>query len=262
LGRDPDEPQSEAIATEWKPCARVCGSAARAVRLRPLTRMLSVTLRIANWNSDCSSQKIFLCVNPRSFFGESNMKKLLVAIALTTLIVPSAFAGQLIVNGGFETGSLSPWFNARNFCSGNCAAWSVTNTNPHSGTFSAVDVGNIELRQNFTATLGSSVTDISFWVDSQAGINAFDLFYTDGTDDEFVASSTSNVWTFEDVTSFVDTSKTLMGFSIFGVSPGFTTYVDDVSITAGTSVPEPGSLLLLGGGILAVASSLRRRLRF
>jgi PEP-CTERM motif len=189
------------------------------------------------------------------------VKKLLVVIGLAMLMLPSAFAGELIVNGGFESGDLSPWFNAKNFCAGTCVNWVVTNTNPHSGTFSAVDTGNIELRQNFTPTPGSQITNASFWIDSQSGLNAFDLFYTDGTDAEFVVTPTANVWTFEDVTSFVDPSKILMGFSVYGASPDFVTYLDDVSITSsGGSVPEPASLLMLGSGLLAVAGSIRRKL--
>jgi hypothetical protein len=190
---------------------------------------------------------------------EESMKKLLLVMCLGMLMTTSAFAGQLIVNGGFETGSLSPWFNGRNFCGGTCSLWAVTTTNPHTGLFSAMDVGNIELRQNFTPTAGSSITDVSFWIFSGAGFNAFDLFYTDGTDKEFVVSPTPNVWTFEDVTSSVDKTKTLMGFSVFGTSPGFTTFIDDASVTS--TVPEPASLLMMGGGIFALAGSVRRKLR-
>ncbi len=60
-----------------------------------------------------------------------------------------------------------------------------------------MNVGNIELRQNFTPTLGSKITDVSFWIFSEGGINAFDLHYADGTDDEFIAGPTPNVWTLE-----------------------------------------------------------------
>lgn len=186
------------------------------------------------------------------------MKKLFLVTCLAMLMATSAFAGQLIVNGGFETGGLSPWFNGRDFCGGTCSLWAVTATNPHTGLFSAMDIGNIELKQTFTPTPGSSITGVSFWIFSGAGLNAFDLFYTDGTDAEFTVLPTPDVWTFEDVTSSVDTTKTLMGFSVFGTDPSFTTFVDDVSVTS--AVPEPSSLLMIGGGILALAGSVRRKL--
>jgi hypothetical protein len=122
-----------------------------------------------------------------------------------------------------------------------------------------MDVDNIELRQNFTPTSGSKITNVSFWIFCQGGLNSFDLFYTDGTDDEFATFPTPNVSTLEDVTSSVDTTKTLMGFSIFGTDLSFTTFVDDVSITS--AIPEPSSLLMLGGGIFALAGSVHRKLR-
>ena len=186
------------------------------------------------------------------------MKKFLLVFALAMLTATSAFAGQLLQNGGFESGSLSPWYNARNFCFGTCVNWNVSTTNPYAGTYSATDEGNIELRQDFAATPGSMITNISFYVDSAAGIDAFDLFYSDGTDNEFVVFPTAGVWTYENVTSFVDTTKSLTGFSIFGASPNIVTYVDNASITS--AVPEPSSLLMLGSGIFALAGAIRRRL--
>jgi hypothetical protein len=191
------------------------------------------------------------------------MRKLVLCCFLLALATTAAVADtQLLSNPGFETGSLSPWFNARDFCSNVCSPWAVTNTNPHSGTFSAVDTGNIELRQDFTATPGSQITNISFWINSQNGFNAFDLFYTDGSDQEFVVFPTANVWTFENVTADVDTSKTLSGFSIFGTDPSFVTYVDDASITAsGTTTPEPATLTMLGSGLLAAFGAARRRMK-
>ncbi len=122
-----------------------------------------------------------------------------------------------------------------------------------------MDTGNIELRQDFTPTPGSLITNVSFWVDSQPGVDAVDFFYTDSSDEEFVVFPTANVWTLENVTSDVNKGKTLMGFSIWGADPNWITYVDDASVT--TSVPEPSTLIMLGGGALAMLGKLGRRLK-
>jgi hypothetical protein len=188
------------------------------------------------------------------------MKRLLFAFALATLLLGSAFADELIVNGGFESGVLSPWFNGRDFCGGNCVPWNVNNTNPHTGMFSAMDVGNIELRQNFNPTPASMITNVSFWVNNSAGVDAVDFFYTDNSDEEFVVFTTPGIWNLADVTSDLDLGKTLSGFSIWGCDPACTTFVDDVSITTNVATPEPGTLVMLGSGVLAFAGALRRKI--
>ena len=187
------------------------------------------------------------------------MKKALLALVFLTLFVGVAFADtELLTNGGFESGALSPWYVARDFCSGTCSPWAVTNSNPHSGTYSAMDVGNIELRQDFTPTPGSQITNVSFWIYTNAPASAFDFFYTDNSDEEFVIFAPQNTWTLETVTADVDPGKTLSGFSIWGASPALTTYLDDISITA---TPEPSTLVLLGGSAMALCGNLRRRMK-
>jgi len=177
---------------------------------------------------------------------------LLLALAATPLL-----ATELLQNPGFESGVLSPWYQARDFCSGTCVNWNASKLNPHTGTYSAMDEGNIELRQDFAATPGSQITNVSFWVNTDSGVDAVDFFYTDSSDEEFVVFSNANTWTLENVTSDVNTGKTLMGFSIWGSGPNHITYVDDASIDA---VPEPGTLVMLGSGVLAVVAGLRRKL--
>jgi hypothetical protein len=197
----------------------------------------------------------------RSVVPGGEMKKILFALAVATLLVSSSFAGELLANPGFESGALNPWFTARaQFCFSTCIPWAVTNTVVHSGSFSATDVGNIEMQQNFTPTAGSAISSVSLWINNSAGVDAADFFYTDGSDQEFVFFSTPGIWNLVDLTSDVDTTKILSGFSVWGCSPDCVTYVDDASIMAATTTPEPGSLIMLGSGILAAAGALRRKL--
>lgn len=189
------------------------------------------------------------------------MKRILCALAMALLFAGAAYADELIVNGGFETGNLSPWYNARNFCGGTCQDWGVTNSNSHAGTFSAMDIGNIELRQDITPTLGSLITSATFWVNNSAGVDAVDFFYSDNTDEEFVVFTNPGVWNLADVTADINLSKTLVGFSIWGCDASCVTFVDDVSLqTSGGGVPEPGTLVMLGSGVLATAGLFRRKM--
>jgi hypothetical protein len=191
---------------------------------------------------------------------EDALKKALLALLFLVLFAGVALADtELLQNGGFESGVLAPWTNARDFCNnGTCSAWAVSTSNPHTGTYSAMSIGNFELRQDFTPTPGSQITNVSFWIYTSAPATAFDFFYTDSSDEESVIFAPQNTWTEETVTAHVDTGKTLSGFSIWGASPSITTYVDDVSITA---TPEPATLVLLGGSALAVCGNLRRRMK-
>jgi hypothetical protein len=74
----------------------------------------------------------------------------------------------MIINGGFETGSLSPWI--RTTPNGACAGspGQVDNQSPHTGTYDLSDGSNgcaDEISQQFTATAGQ-IYVVSFWLQS------------------------------------------------------------------------------------------------
>lgn len=199
------------------------------------------------------------------------MKKLFAVAFVAAFLVGTTqlFAGNILTNPGFESDTLDPWFNARDSCSSPCAPWTVVSGNPHSGTYSAMDIGNIELRQNFTPVAVSSITDVSFWVEHPDGgflPMAFDFFYTNSTDSEFVVFTTDGNYDFFDVTADLTPGLTLDGISFWGFNggpPGSSdkTYLDDVSIIAnGGTTPEPSSLIMFGSGLLMGAGALRRKL--
>jgi hypothetical protein len=170
-----------------------------------------------------------------------------------------AGATNILVNPGFETGALGPWFQDRVVTLGG-EDWNVTSADAHSGAFSATDIGNKEIRQNFPGVPGSLITDISFWTkheNSVIGAKLFvDLFYTDHSETQIPDLVTIGTeWEFFDVTSFLDTSKTLSGISFFGNS-ATRTFADDFVIA---KVPEPSTLALFASSLVALGAAGRRR---
>ena len=159
----------------------------------------------------------------------------MVSVLLNQAIVPAG-GTDILQNSGFESGTLSPWFNARNFCSAFCEAWGDILFHPIQGTWDAANQGNMEMEQNFTATDTSTITRVAYWVrQPNDGIaEAFDFFYTDGSDEEFVVFLSGASWQEFDVTSDVAAGKSLNGFSVWGYSSSATdqplTFIDGAEI--------------------------------
>lgn len=180
------------------------------------------------------------------------------AAGLMTVGAGPAMAASAISNGGFETGTLSPWYQARDF--GGTGNWAVTNTRSHSGAYSAFDDGNKEIRQDFAAIAVSDITELSFWLlHEQSAPAAYALFYSDGTIFQSAVLTTTLNWERSDVTSKLTAGKFLTGFSVFGYSGGVT-YLDDVTITTSAApVPEPAAWAMMILGIGAIGATVRRK---
>lgn len=132
---------------------------------------------------------------------------------------------ELIVNPGFESGDMPPWYTT---------AWSVVTGDSHSGTYSAYDVGNNWIRQDFTGTPVSEIISVTFWSrQPEEAVQAVDFFYDDGTYTEDIVYPGAT-WQQFDVTSLLIPGKTLTGIRIWGYDGGGPapdeTYMDDISI--------------------------------
>ena len=144
--------------------------------------------------------------------------------------------GNILQNPGFESGAITPWYIANNFCTSPCVPWTAATIHPRSGMYDAGDMGNIQMRQDFTGVSTSVVTKVVMWIRHPTGTflpAAIDFFYTDGTDDEFVVDTADKNWDSFDLTSDIEAGKTLSGISVYGFSGGGvtpTTFVDNVSI--------------------------------
>jgi hypothetical protein len=184
-------------------------------------------------------------------------------IAAIASAAPASGASIYDLNGGFESGGLSPWFQDReinvNFLWKE--NWNVTSADAHSGTYSATCMENLELRQNLIPVPTSQIASISFWVrhPNDPGPTAYDFFYTDSTSTEYVVFPATTDWEFFDVTSSLMPGKTLSAISFwgFGMSENSRTRLDNLQIIV---VPEPSVPGLASMGIIAwifLASSRR-----
>lgn len=202
--------------------------------------------------------------------------------------ISAAHATNILVNPGFESGSIGtslnagtctdvpakpatgdqPWFQARN-CNGS-QNWTITTSVFHGGSASATATGNKELRQNFSvATPVDTIDAITFFAMHPAGgdtgigqVDMFvDLFFSDGTDHGDNFPTFTSGFEFIDATSLLSAAeslgKSLVGFSIFGDLRS-ATFIDDVTIDVST-VPEPTTLAVLGAGLLGLGLVRRRR---
>lgn len=169
-----------------------------------------------------------------------------------------AGAANILLNPGFETGTLGPWFEDRVFSGTD--PWTVTDVFPHTGTFSATVDGNREIRQDFAAVSTDLITEISFWA-AHPNPNVSDLFvdffYSDGSDTGFLVFTAGSDYNFFDVTSFLEGGKELTGFSIFGNSTGVT-YFDDAVIDVNV-VPEASTLAMGSIAAMIGLAAARRR---
>jgi hypothetical protein len=177
-------------------------------------------------------------------------------VVLAIAALPVGARAAIILNGSFETDALSPWVQDQG--SGN---WSITSGHAQSGSYSASDQGNAELKQSFTPVPDSTIASLSFWLEHPAAgvtTNAVVFYYSDGTTAVNDVTTTNMSFDFFDVTSLLNASKSLDAIGIWGTSSGVT-YLDTVSLTLGTtSLPEVPALLMLAGP-LVVVGVLRRR---
>ena len=160
-----------------------------------------------------------------------------------------AHAANVLVNPGFETGSLNPWF-------ADFGAPTVTNADAHTGSFSVAALGGDSIRQNFASVATNSVTEVSFWAKRPPfQFDQYSLYYSDApTTTDVIQGSTSD-WAQFNVTSHLTPGAHLTGFSIFGTSPG-PAFLDDFVINA---IPEPSGVVLSVVAFVGTALRPQRR---
>ncbi len=162
----------------------------------------------------------------------------------------------VLINGGFESGSLAPWYQGGHDPVG---TWAISGS-ARTGSYAATISGNNYLQQDFAPTATSLVTNLSFWLrNTDFQESAVDLFYSDQTQTPFIAYLSNTEWTYFDLTSHLVPGKMLTAFRIHGHSQALrpnTTYLDDVGMRV---VPEPLSLTALAMGVAALSARKRKK---
>lgn len=179
--------------------------------------------------------------------------RLALPFALVICLGQAAFAANLVTNGGFETGSFTGWTQ-----SGNTSFTGVVNAPVHSGSFAASfgPEGSLGFIDQILATVPGVKYTISFWLQNDGGTpNEFQSLF-DGVIHADLLNFPGQPYTFMSYDAVASGSSTDLKFG-FRSDPAFI-HIDDISVTPNT-VPEPSTMVLLGLGVLGVASLRRRR---
>ena len=171
-------------------------------------------------------------------------------IAISGLIIMfSNFASAgLIFQDDFESGTLAPWVIA----SGSPV---LSQVEALSGIYSVAAMGGDQIKISFSETAVSDISELSIWIKRDSDLlNSFTFFYSDNTSSGSFLSqkNPTNDWFKFDFINDLSVGKSLVGFAIYGTSPG-PAYLDDFTLTTSANeIPEPSTLVIFALSLIGL----------
>lgn len=171
-------------------------------------------------------------------------------VAATALCLGGTAQAGLVKNGDFENGDFLGWTG-----SGVLGDFGVDTLTPHSGSYAAFfAVGPGTIHQTLTTVAGKTY-HIEFWLQNEdtTGSNSMEFNWNGGAAEMSLLNEAAFGYTKYEFLLDATGASTDISFSFTNV-PAFWD-LDDVSV----SVPEPGSLALVGlAGVAAIFARRRR----
>ena len=191
------------------------------------------------------------------------MKSYFVVLIMFIVGFWAPFCRSTIINGDFESGSLSPWVNPQNYP----GKWAIDTAKTHSGNFSAHTEtgpggGVYALQQSFSPILVDNIIAFNYWYYAETSLERADiavgLWFTDGSyKQDYMWGITLNKWTNRDVMPTLSqfSGKYLEKIGIYD-TVATSTWIDDVQMEV---IPEPSTIFMFGLGVPILSGFLRRK---